>query len=494
MVDAAIDVKVNPHGRSPLGALLTFTTKDECQVHITVPGDQPITYLDEDYELSHELIVTGLYPGQENQIEITLVDRKGREYEGTLPITTLPLPEFLPTIEITTLDRSRMEPGLHLFEILIANQGKFNPYTIMFDDNGDIRWMMDMSEVEPFSFTPYRLKNGNWLYVSWVELYELDDLGQVVRHVRIKEYSGDHDVVELEDGGLIMGASKADTRILRENQEAISRYDFVIELDKDNWQVIREWDLRKVLDVDRAVFPKDFIRDFAADWFHFNSLALSQADNSLVISGRNQGVLKVDWDNNLKWILAPHRGWGKAGSHGNGLDTRDYLLTAVDRDGNPLPPDVQEGIAGTDDFEWCTGQHGPTILENGNLVIFDNGLSRNFGGTPTYSRAVEYQIDEEKRTIQQVWQYGKERGLEMFSGITSDVDVLNETGNRLVTAGNIRLSNDPPHAKMIEVSYPDNTVVFEAKINFKDGLGTKAQEWAQFDVVYRGERYPLRHR
>jgi hypothetical protein len=44
---------------------------------------------------------------------------------------------------------------------------------------------------------------------------------------------------------------------------------------------------------------------------------------------------------------------------------------------------------------------------------------------------------------------------------------------------------------MVEVSYPDNEEVFEAHIFFKDALGTKAQEWAQFDLVYRGARYPL---
>jgi len=491
MVTSALDVQINPHGRSPLGALLTFSTKEECQVRIEVTGEEPVSHDFSSFLLSHEVPVTGLYAGTDNLIQVTLTARSGNTYVGNLQVKTAPLPDFFPTIEITKLDRAKMEPGFHLFELLAANNGKFNPYTILFDDNGDVRWFMDMSEVEPFSFTPYRLKNGNWLYVSWVELYELDDLGQVIRHVRIKEYSGDHDVIELSDGGLLMGASKADTKILRGNQEVVSRYDFVIELDKENWQVTREWDLRKVLDVDRTVFPADFIRDFAADWFHINSLALSPADQCIVVSGRNQGVAKVDWENNLRWIMAPHKGWGNAGSHGNGLDTRDFLLTAVNAQGTPFAAEVQQGLAGTDEFEWSTGQHGPTVLENGNLILFDNGLSRNFGAKPLYSRAVEYKIDESKKTIQQVWQYGKERGLDMFSGITSDVDVLLETGNRLVTAGNIRLSNLPPHAKMVEVTYPENQEVFEANIFLKDAQGTKAQEWAQFDVVYRGERYPL---
>lgn len=36
-----------------------------------------------------------------------------------------------------------------------------------------------------------------------------------------------------------------------------------------------------------------------------------------------------------------------------------------------------------------------------------------------YSRAVIYKIDQKKMTIQQIWEYGKERGFEWYSPITS---------------------------------------------------------------------------
>ena len=36
-----------------------------------------------------------------------------------------------------------------------------------------------------------------------------------------------------------------------------------------------------------------------------------------------------------------------------------------------------------------------------------------------YSRFVEYKIDEKKGTVQQVWEYGKERGYDFYSPITS---------------------------------------------------------------------------
>ncbi len=167
------------------------------------------------------------------------------------------------------------------------------------------------------------------------------------------------------------------------------------------------------------------------------------------------------------------------------------MLTALDKNGNPLPQALQSGSQAGQDFEWSTGQHAVNILDNGNILLFDNGLMRNFQSEPSYSRAVEYKIDEEKMTIQQVWQYGKERGLEMYSPITSDVDVLPDTGNRLITVGNIRGGSDSPHAKLIEITYPNNEEVFEAKIFFKDAMGSGEKTWAQFDLLFRGERYPF---
>lgn len=489
-VNGKIDIKLNPYNVAPLGAQLTFKAKEACKVKIEVAGKIPVENFFPALATDHRIPVLGLYPDTMNTVVITLTTQSGTQYTGELYIATNPLPDFLPDIQITALKRDKMEPGLHLAEVLIANSGEFDSFPVMFDDNGEVRWFLDLSGVKPFPFTPHRLKNGNWLFVSWVEMYELSSLGQLIQHHRLTDFSADHDVIALDNGHLIMGASKKDTKIIREGAAVESRYDYVIEVDK-NRQVVREWDLREVLDVDRTVFRKDFSLDFSADWFHINSIVQDPEDKGLVISGRNQGVLKVSPDNELRWILAPHRAWGKAGFDGQGLNTQDYLLQAIGADGQILPAEVQEGTLATDEFEWPTGQHALSILKNGHLLLFDNGLSRNFSNEFSYSRAVEYEIDEQAKTIRQVWAYGKSRGMDLFSAITSDVDLLPQTNNRLITAGNIRLSSLPPHAKMVEVTFPDNEVVFEANLFLKDAKGSGAQEWAQFDLLYRGERYTL---
>jgi arylsulfate sulfotransferase len=492
ILKGSMNIQVNPYDKVPLAGLLTFRTNEACKVEIEVLGRSAITKEFSGFKSQHSIAVLGLYADTVNTVKVRLTTESGDEYLGDVQLETAVLPDFFPTIEIVKIDRAKMEAGFHLIEMLIANNGKFLSYTIMFDDNGDIRWFMDMSSVGAIAYSGLRMKNGNWLYLSWIDLWELSELGEVIKNDKMWLYAGNHDITELESGQLLMGGSKKDAKVIRKDgYETITRYDYMVVWDRKANKGVKEWDLAEVLDINRSVFPPDYSLDTRIDWFHLNSIAQSTKDNSLVASGRNQGVLKVDSSNNLQWILAPHKGWGKAGRTGQGFNTADYLLTAVDSNNVAFSEPIQQGIMSSDKFDWSTGQHALNILENGNLLLFDNGLSRNFQGVPTYSRAVEYKIDEKNMTVKQVWEYGKSRGLDMYSPITSDVDVLPSTNNRLITAGNIRASGAPPHSKLIEISYPDNEEVFEAHVFFKDAMGTGERSWAQFDLVFRGERYPL---
>ena len=124
-------------------------------------------------------------------------------------------------------------------------------------------------------------------------------------------------------------------------------------------------------------------------------------------------------------------------------------------------------------------------------MVFDNGTNRNFGAAAGYSRAVEYKIDESAGTVQQVWSYGEELGPEAFSNIISDVDLLSRTGNRLFAPGYIN-NGSGGSARVYELTYPDNQVVFESVLNFKDLLST-GQGWGQIDIAYRAERVRLEY-
>jgi arylsulfate sulfotransferase len=236
-----------------------------------------------------------------------------------------------------------------------------------------------------------------------------------------------------------------------------------------------------------------------------NSVVYSPADDSIILSGRNQGVAKISRGGEagatpnagskaLRWILAAHRGWGKAGWNGQGMDLAPYLLVATAADGTPFGADVQDGTTSSADFGWPFGQHGLFLQADGHLAMFDNGNERDLDlyPGPYFSRGVEYRIDDDASgtggTITQLWEYGRARGLELYAPVLSNVAVGPVTGNRFVMPGSYTVGENGlvgGAARMVEVTYPAGDVVFEAHLYMN---GT--QPWDN-DVCYRQHRMVL---
>ena len=42
-----------------------------------------------------------------------------------------------------------------------------------------------------------------------------------------------------------------------------------------------------------------------------NALEFDPRDSTIIVSGRNQGLLKVSWNDQLKWIMSPKQTLGK---------------------------------------------------------------------------------------------------------------------------------------------------------------------------------------
>ena len=132
-------------------------------------------------------------------------------------------------------------------------------------------------------------------------------------------------------------------------------------------------------------------------------------------------------------------------------------------------------------------------MPNGNIIVFDNGSFRNYSNENRYSRAVEYKVNDNDKTFEQVWEYGKSRGVDLFSTIVSDVDLLPTTKNILMTSGFLSPRN-VHRAKIVEISPEDNEEVFEATIFFKNiNRDINNPGWGQTDILYRSERMELKN-
>ena len=155
------------------------------------------------------------------------------------------------------------------------------------------------------------------------------------------------------------------------------------------------------------------------NWAHVNSVDYDPTDDSIIISSRHQSaVIKIGRDKKVKWILSSPEGWREGWA--------DKVLTPVDKDGKPIKC---EGSKCEGDFDWTWTQHTGWRVDSKSdkdvfyLSVFDNGDARGMEQPALpemkYSRAVVYKIDQKKMTVEQIWEYGKERGHGWYSPVTS---------------------------------------------------------------------------
>ena len=99
-------------------------------------------------------------------------------------------------------------------------------------------------------------------------------------------------------------------------------------------------------------------------------------------------------------------------------------------------------------------QHDARRYPNGNLSLFDNGVNRN-DTERTYSRAVEYALDEENKTATMVWEYRNDPD---FLAKSAGNAIRLANGNTLIRWGAASSSGNA--AAMTEVD-PNGQLVYE---------------------------------
>ncbi|MEP7383908.1 MAG: aryl-sulfate sulfotransferase [Gemmatimonadota bacterium] len=475
---SAEQVTLNPSGYAPLTARIHVESSTGTKVAVRVAGKHGATSdVRKAFDLldtAHDVPILGLYPNSTNTVELTFTNASGTEVgQRIYTIATAPLlANTFPQITIDSKQEGMFAPGMTLVSYFGYGNTSSPQRPFIFDEFGDIRWYLDYASSPSLANLFYddgveRLQNGNFYFGdgSSNRVYEIDGLGQVVNSWPLPGYQFHHEVQEKPNGNFLVTVSK---------QGATTVEDFVIEIDRTSKAIVRTWDLRTSLQYGRRTLTGD-----AVDWVHINAVAYDASDNTIIVSGRTQGVVKLDADNHVVWILGAHRGWGTAG---DGTDLRDLLLQPLDRNGAPIADaDVLDGSVNHPDFEWNWYQHAPLVMPNGHVMLFDNGDNRNFGGSPAYSRAVEFAIDPAAKTVRQVWAYGKARGAETYSRIVSDVDFLSTENHVIFSPGAVNRATN--FGKVVEMDYVTQGIVFEATIT---------PPIAQFGItLHRTERVAL---
>ncbi|RNC92102.1 MAG: hypothetical protein ED555_03055 [Allomuricauda sp.] len=459
----SIAVQLNPSGYAPLTALLSLETSQAVMVEIAVIGQNgdasTLTRRFNGTGTTFNLEILGLYADYENQVELRLLDSSGATLETqTVTVQTTPLIADMPQI---TIDVPSNSSTLELnFVNYFGFDENFRPQRpFIFDQFGAIRWYLDFSN-HPTLFDLFydngmvRSQNGNLLFGdgSTFSLYEVDFLGRIAASWSLQGNGFHHHVIEKPNGNLLVTINDAAKNTVE---------DVVVEIDRGTGTFANKWDLNDALDNSRRAWPTD-LADLEIDWFHANSIEYSAQDDEIIVSGRTQGIVKLNAQNEVSYILAPHREWNTSG---DGVDLSQFLLTPLDANDQPITDiDILDGTSNHPDFEWSWYQHSPILMPNGNLMVFDNGDNRNYTNAGPYSRAVEYEIDEVNKTIKQIWSYGKERGEETYARIVSKISYVAENNSVLFTPGS-SVDGGSAAGKVVEIDYATKEVIFEATIN-----------------------------
>jgi len=541
----------NPSGNVPLSASVKLTsiegiTDVEVLIADIDDGKEPFLrkYSVSDLETPVDIPVLGLFPDHENVVTLRTVG--DIEVERKYKITTKALPLDFPKIDF----EGKIESGWTIGNwVRYPDSGRVDaPFA--YDEFARIRWY---TELPWTSCTPVTIR-GNHFYCSnkadgmrkydfmgyEKAFWSLEDKGFTVVH---------HDVFVKDDGDLVVLPNMAD---------ASSTMDYVLEMDHKTGDINKVWDLKKFYPDLQDLYADKALTNYdnpnrAADPIHVNAVWYDKADDTIVACGQGGGIMKITRDDKIVWYLIPHiaakiddsDGDGVSDSLLDGFDRNDpltkvgdfktaaytddrmpilphettytfdfnyeeFLLDPFDSEGNQITDtDVINGFTDSDDFAWPFRTHNSSILDNGNILIYDNGLTRNFSiptiSVDSYSRSVEYEIvpdtDGHGGTIRQVWEYkldDETPSVYNFSPIVSATSAL-DNGNRLVVAGSIGNGavkaifengyEGPIGALIIEVDPTDNQVVNRVFLNrqnddFPNTVGLSVYRAQRFELVF----------
>ncbi len=465
--------------------------------------------------------VMGLYPDCANLLTVTVFDGEGTE-RGTreFTLTTAPAPEDFPT---ATVVGSYAGDAFTFVVYYLTRASEEEPEEnggvetvpgivpefigIMFDKKGHIRWYSELAykKIAAIEIIDGYIYGSDWGAEAGV-LWWHDFMGRTGGSIDLGELGFlwiHHDVVKLPNGNLLLTADPITNDYIEE---------YLIEVDPVAGTVVKEWDLRPVFpdvaDLYRDIPPTSAdVYGITNDPIHLNGIVHDPADDGIIVSSQRSGVAKLAADGTLKWFLAPHLtryiddadadgvsdsfmvnydpsnqmtwigdytgatytddrmpcgGEPAEGTYPFAFSYGEFLLRPLDGAGAPIADEeVLRGFVDGTDFRWPFRPHAPLLTADGTLMLFDNGLARNFTiiNKDTFSRAAAYRITPDEDgyggTVQQTAEYilTHDPLWHRFSAAVGDVDLLPD-GSLLIASGALGSAFYPD---LIMAQYGDGT-------------------------------------
>ncbi|MGX5832856.1 aryl-sulfate sulfotransferase [Aeromonas piscicola] len=313
---------------------------------------------------------------------------------------------------------------------------------IIMDVDGEVRWDVDIKRISSSSaFMENNFLTGSTKSkaIDVLSLYGKTDSFAVDGTIMGSDAYFHHNIDQGKTGVLI--------ELDGTTGGALKIESFLSEIDNKG-RIIKEWDLGKIFSeymLQEGDDPSNFVRD-GVDWFHMNAATYDPADDTLLVSSRENFVVKLDYNTGkIIWLL------GDETKHWYSYPSLQKLALSLSSGQTPI------------------GQHAVSITKGGKLMLFNNGRRsfNNPAGTPAgidlaTSQTAIFDIDSQNKTAQVAWSF--DDGI--YSDICSSIyeDKLSGQGDFLINyaaADNrtrvIIQGLNKDKQKLFEFTYPSPT-------------------------------------
>jgi outer membrane protein assembly factor BamB len=396
--DTTITIDGQTPGVTPFVAQLTLTASDTTvlkSIQFTVtpkPGSvtRPLsgTY-SIDYMIRRGFLVPpsnqiflpvyGLYDNFTNNVTLTYLFLDGSSKGDSTAIATADFVDPECSYESPTVLQARTSDTTLSYDYMMVRGacGDFSP--VVLDTDSNLRWSNPMGTSTALLASSGFFDNAVF-FTQGTSLFRVeldgaittiasyDDLGIVNFH---------HNIDEGKVGMIL----EADTTTQFES--------FLLEVDLTG-KVIKTWDLAQIISdtmVAGGDDPSQFVFPTPTDWFHNNAATYNHADDSVIVSSRENFVIAIDYETGaVKWILGdPTKHWHEFPS---------LAQFALDVAPDSLPP---------------IGEHATSIAFDQGLLLFDNGANSSFQMPPgvlrDYASPRKYSLALDTNTATEVWNF-----------------------------------------------------------------------------------------
>ena len=244
--------------------------------------------------------------------------------------------------------------------------GTFSP--VMIDSDANLRWVSPVGV--PNALTGASTFYQNAVYAGIAStLYRIDLDGTVTM---LHDYSTTDNVTDFHHN---IDPGKAGLLI---EVDTTSQYEATV-MDVDfTGAVVKTFNLADIISAAMVAGgddPSQFVYSAPSDWFHNNAATYNRADDSIIISSRENFVICLDYETGaIKWILGDQtKAWYQYPS---------LAAFAVNMTPGSLPP---------------IGQHATSLTYDNDFLLFDDGFASTFhqpfGVQRNYSSPRKYQLN-----------------------------------------------------------------------------------------------------